>query len=124
MTNYQRLRLELSEKDYFSESQSVYEEILEENDLDPYLDYDKENDQINMLESVYAILQMLSNNIELYTKVETEFVSTTAAYQYLQQRLEDLRDEIDRVKSATGYTDSDGNTSGLITHMFYNDVIS
>ena len=101
MTNIERLQIELSEKDYFSDrakTLEVYEEILEENNLDPYEEYTKANDQINMLESVYTIIQMLANNIELYTKVETEFATTSAAYQYLQKRLKDIRAEIDRVK--------------------------
>ena len=81
MTNLERLQFELSEKDYFSDTIRVYEQVLEENNLDPYEEYAKVNDQINMLESVYTILQMLANNIELYIKVETEFTTTSAAYQ-------------------------------------------
>lgn len=123
MTNIERLQFELSEKDYFSDKAKtldVYKEILEENNLDPYEEYAKVNDQINMLESVYTILQMLANNIELYVKVETEFTTTSAAYQYLQKRLKDLRDEIDRVKLDTHYEDESGNVSSVTSYMFFN----
>lgn len=123
MTNIERLQFELSEKDYFSDKAKtldVYKEILEENNLDPYEEYAKVNDQINMLESVYTILQMLANNIELYVKVETEFTTTSAAYKYLQKRLKDLRDEIDRVKLDTHYEDESGNVSSVTSYMFFN----
>ena len=63
MTNLSRLEFELNEKDYFSDktkTQEVYMEVLDENNLDPFDIYNKENDQIKMLESVYTILQMLS----------------------------------------------------------------
>lgn len=124
MTNLQRLYFELSEKEYFStqeKTNEVYITVLEENGLDPYDEYTKANDRINMLESVYSILQMLSNNIELFVKVETEFATTSAAYQYLQKRLKDLRDEIDRVKIDTHYEDADGNKSSLTSYMFFNN---
>lgn len=121
MTNIERLQIELSQKDYFNEKTiEVYEQILEENNLDPFEQYSKENDQINMLASVYTILQMLANNIELYLKVETEFTTTSAAYQYLQKRLKDLRAEIDRVKLNTHYEDESGNVSSVVSYMFYN----
>lgn len=122
MTNIERLQFELSEKEYFSEGKTldVYSQVLEENNLDPYEEYAKANDQINMLESVYTILQMLANNIELYIKVETEFTTTSAAYAYLQKRLKDLRDEIDRVKLDTHYEDESGNVSSITSYMFFN----
>lgn len=121
MTNIDRLQYELSQKEYFNEKTlTVYEQILEENNLDPFSEYNKANDQINLLESVYSILQMLSNNLELYIKIETEFTTTSAAYQYLQKRLKDLRNEIDRLKLANHYTDESGNQSNLFSYMFFN----
>ena len=123
MTNLSRLEFELNEKDYFSDkykTQEVYAEVLEENNLDSFDIYNKENDQIKMLESVYTILQMLSNNIDMFRRVETEFATTTAAYQYLQKRLKDLRSEIDRLKLETHYTDSTGNVSSITSYMFFN----
>lgn len=121
MTNYERLNYEMNDKDYFGSSQTdLYENILQDNNLDPYEDYSKENDRVNMLESVFDLLSMLSNDIDKFRKVETEFVNTSAAYQYLQKRLKDLRDEIDRVKLETAYTDEQGNTSSVVGFMYYN----
>lgn len=121
MLNIERLCHEMNDKDYFGNSQeSLYESILEENNLDPLNEYSKENDRVNMLESVYDLLSMLSNDIDKFRKVETEFVTTSAAYQYLQKRLKDLRDEIDRVKLETAYTDEQGNTSSVVGYMYFN----
>lgn len=123
MTNLERLQIELSEKDYFSspeKTQEVYCAVLEENNLDPFETYEKANDQVNLLESVYSILQMLANNLEMYIKVETEFATTSAAYQYLQKRLNDLRAEINRVKMDSHYEDEAGNVSGITSYLFFN----
>ena len=120
MTNLDRLKIELSEKEYFKNSDEIYSEILKENGLDPFDTYAKANDQIDMLESIYTVLQMLANNIELYVKIETEFTNTSAAFQYLQKRLKDLRGEIDRIKLITHYEDKFGNQSNLVSYMFYN----
>lgn len=121
MLNIERLNLELNDKDYFGNSQrDLFENILNDNNLDPFDEYSKENDRVNMLESVYDILNMLANDIDKFRRVETEFVTTSAAYQYLQKRLKDLRAEIDRVKLKTSYTDEDGNTSSVVGFMYYN----
>ena len=121
MLNIERLNFEMNDKDYFGTSQqNLYENILNDNNLDPLDEYSKENDRVNMLESVYDILNMLSNDIDKFRRVETEFVTTSAAYQYLQKRLNDLRAEIDRVKLETAYTDEQGNTSTIIGHMYFN----
>lgn len=121
MLNIERLNLELNDKDYFGNAQQdLFENILTDNNLDPLDEYVKDNDRVNMLESVYDVLNMLSNDIDKFRRVETEFVTTSAAYQYLQKRLKDLRAEIDRVKLETAYTDEQGNTSTIIGQMFFN----
>lgn len=121
MLNIERLYLELNDKDYFGNAQrDLFENILTDNNLDPLDEYVKDNDRVNMLESVYDILNMLSNDIDKFRRVETEFVTTSAAYQYLQKRLKDLRAEIDRVKLETAYTDEDGNTSSVVGFMYFN----
>lgn len=116
-TNLNRLKLELG-KDYF-EDDRTYEVILTENNLDPHDEYDKANDHVNLLESVYAVLQTLANNIDIFRKVETEFTTTSAAYQYLQVRLKDVRNEIERVKRETHYADSNGDSS-ITSYLFFN----
>lgn len=121
MLNIERLNLELNDKDYFGNAQQdLFENILSDNNLDPFDEYVKDNDRVNMLESVYDVLNMLSNDIDKFRRVETEFVTTSAAYQYLQKRLKDLRAEIDRVKLETAYTDEDGNTSSVVGFMYFN----
>lgn len=116
MNNLERLKFELSGKEYFDNQDSLLTEILEENGLDATEDYSKDNDRVAMLESVYEVMQALSNNIEMFRKVETEFTTVSAAYQYLQNRLKDIRGEINRVKDETG-------TSDRITgYMFFNSL--
>jgi uncharacterized small protein (DUF1192 family) len=123
MLNIERLNLELNDKDYFGNAQQdLFENILTDNNLDPLDEYVKDNDRVNMLESVYDVLNMLSNDIDKFRRVETEFVTTSAAYQYLQKRLKDLRAEIDRVKLETAYTDEDGNTSSVVGFMYFNSA--
>ena len=62
MLNIERLIFELNDKDYFGNSQqNLFENILNDNNLDPFDEYSKENDRVNMLESVYDILNMFIN---------------------------------------------------------------
>ena len=103
-----------------SPDSALYQEILEENNLDPFEQYNKESDQIPMLESVYEVLEMLANDTSLFIRVETEFTTVSAAYAYLQKRLKDLRDEINRIKHDTAYEDQNGNVSSITSYMFYN----
>ena len=118
MTNLERLIIEMSSKQYFP--QQTYEAVLSENGLDPYDDYDKSN-RIELLESVYSIWQMLSNDIDNFRKTETEFITTSAAYAFINKRLNDIRAEIDRLndlskESENLYMDKDSS----IGYLFYN----
>lgn len=120
MKNIKRLELELNNYQYFGDDTlDTYYQILEENNLDADDEYSKLNDEINLKESAFAVLQILANDIDTFRKVETEFATTSAAYQYLQKRLEDLRAEINRIKHDTGYEDDNGNSS-LVSYMFFN----
>lgn len=114
MLNLNRLSLQLSNKQYFEDWQSVYEQILEENGLDPQAEYEAANDKVALLESTYLILQMLANDLDAYCKIETEFITKSAAYAYLQKRLADIKKEIERAKEDTGTQDS------LTSYMFFN----
>lgn len=121
MLNVTRLVYELKgTESYDGGEMKFYEMILEENGLDPVAEYDEKNDRINLLESVYKILQVWANNPENYIKIETEFTTVSAAYQHLQKRLKDIRAEIDRLKLETRYLDRDGNETSIVGHMFYN----
>ena len=120
MNNLSRLKLELNEKEYFQNNDEVLIAILEENGLDAFEQYEKANDRVEMLESVYAIMQMLSNDIDKFRKVETEFASTSAASQQLTRRMSDIRNEIDRVKREL-YNSGDSEDDGkVISYLFFN----
>lgn len=127
-TNYERLLLELNYKNYYPNSKIeemgldvdikasriyVYERILNECGLNPDADYDKNTDHAKLLEAAYTVLHSLLGNIDAYRKIETEFVTQGEAFTSLQNRLKDLRAEINRVKAEMHYNDSD------FTFMYY-----
>lgn len=104
-TNYERLLVELNNRMYYDES--VYKKFLSENGLDAEELYDKNTDHAQLLETVYSIIQTLYNNIDVFRKIETEFVTQGEAASALQNRLKNLRTEIERVKAEMHYDDSD-----------------
>lgn len=110
-TNYGRLLVELNNRMYYE--RSTYEKFLNENGLDAEVTYNKNTDHAQLLETVYSVLQTLYNNIDVFRKVETEFVTQGEAAGALQNRLKNLRTEIDRVKAEMNYDDSD------FTFMYY-----
>ena len=129
-TNYGRLLLELNYKNYYPNTKMeemtgtssedyknyricVYEKVLNECGLNPDADYDKNTDHAKLLEAAYTILHSLLGNIDAYRKIETEFVTQGEAFTALQNRLKDLRAEINRVKAEMHYNDSD------FTFMYY-----
>ena len=106
-----RVKLQLNFKPYYSDE--GYKIFIYENALDPDATYNKDTDQKNMLKVVYEILDSLANDISLFRKIETEFVTQGEAANALQSRLKFLRSEIDRVKAEMHYEDSD------FTFMYY-----
>lgn len=110
-TNYERLLVELNNKEYYDKS--TYTKLLNENGLNANDIYNKNTDHAQLLETAYAILYTLYNNIDLFRKIETEFVTQSEAATALQNRLTNLRKEIDRVKADMKYEESD------FTFMFY-----
>lgn len=104
-SNYDRLLIELNNKMYYEKRD--YERFLNENGLDAYETYDKNTDHAKLLETVYTILQTLLSNIDMYRKIETEFVTQGEAANALQSRLKFLRSEINRIKAEMHYNDSD-----------------
>lgn len=110
-SNYERLLIELNNKMYYEKRD--YEKFLNENGLDANETYDKNTDHAKLLETVYAILQTLLSNIDMYRKIETEFVTQGEAANALQNRLKFLRTEINRIKAEMHYQDSD------FTFMYY-----
>lgn len=110
-TNYERLLVELNNRMYYDES--IYKKFLNENGLDAEELYDKNTDHAQLLETVYSIIQTLYNNIDVFRKIETEFVTQGEAASTLQNRLKNLRTEIERVKAEMHYDDS------AFTFMFF-----
>ena len=104
-SNYERLMVELNNREYYS--RETYEKFLNENGLDANETFDKNTAHAQLLETVYSILQTLLSNIDMYRKIETEFVTTGQAATALQNRLKSLRAEIDRIKAEMHYNDSD-----------------
>lgn len=104
-SNYERLMVELNNKEYYNKY--TYERFLNENGLDANETFNKNTDHAQLLETVYSILQTLLSNIDMYRKIETEFVTSGQAATALQNRLKDLRAEINRIKAEMHYEDSD-----------------
>ena len=114
MQNIDRLQLYLNKKPYFA--QPDYEQFLEENGLDPYTDYNVANDKKEMLQTVYDVLQCLANDIDNFRRIETEFVTTSAAEQYLEKRLKSLRADIDKLEDL----EKQDGTDSVTGYFFFN----
>lgn len=87
-----RLKMELSNQEYFSDEQ--YTQFLLENGLSATAEYNKETDQRQMLLSALDILEAVSNDIDIMRQTITEFTTTSQAYKYLEKRIQNLRDKI------------------------------
>ena len=87
-----RLKMELSNQEYFSDEQ--YTQFLLENGLSATAEYNKETDQRQMLLSALDILEAVSNDIDIMRQTITEFTTTSQAYKYLEERIQNLRDKI------------------------------
>lgn len=93
MTILDRLKLELANKQYFNDFE--YEVFLAENGLkDIKADYDKATNQLALLQTVRDIFEALSNNIELFMKVQTEFTTVSSAYSNLNDRINNIEKRI------------------------------
>lgn len=111
-TVLQRVKFELGNKPYYSDEE--YNLVIYENNLKPDDTYKKDNDQRNMLECVYAIMQTLCNDIDIFRKIETEFATEDQAYKYLQLRLQDIQNRIDTLPNPDEIRESN------VSYMFYN----
>lgn len=93
MLNLERLKLELSNKEYYTDTE--YSVFLEENNLVPNGTYLKADNEINLLKSVIAILETLSNDVDLMRKIDSkEITSIDQAYKYLSLRITSLKGKI------------------------------
>ncbi|MCI1951204.1 MAG: hypothetical protein LKJ50_00465 [Clostridiales bacterium] len=92
ITVLDRLKIELNNKDYYSDN--TYSMYLDENGLDSTANFNVITMKKSLYQTVYDILDSLANNIDLFRSVETEFTTTSEAYKYLQERLNDIQAKI------------------------------
>ncbi|MHC1746944.1 MAG: hypothetical protein AB9856_00970 [Cellulosilyticaceae bacterium] len=97
MTVLSRLKLELANKEYFDFA--GYETLLTENGLNSTDTYDKKTMQRNLLLTVLDVLNMLTNDIDLFRKLsdDTTGFSQSEAYSQLKHKIADLKNRIDSI---------------------------
>lgn len=88
----QRLKMELSNQEYFTDEQ--YIQFLAENDLTYTDEYVKADMQKNLLYTVLDVLEAVTNDIDLMTGISTEFNDIGQAYQFLEARIQQVKDKI------------------------------
>ncbi len=99
MLNLERLKLELSNKEYYTDVE--YSVFLNENNLVPSSTYSKATDQINLLETIVNVLETLSNDVDLMRKIDSkEITSIDQAYQYLSARITSINAKILTIKES------------------------
>ena len=87
-----RLKMELSNKQYFPDEQ--YTQFLTENSLTSTDEYDKTTMQKPLLLTVLDILEAVSNDIDIMRSIETEFSNEGSAYKYIADRIQQVKDKI------------------------------
>lgn len=105
MTTLDRLKLELSNKEYYTDVEYIV--FLGENSLIPNVEYDKSTMQRNLLFSVVSVFETLANDVDVMRKIEvTGIQSTDLAIAWIRQRIEDVKAKIAtiEVEGAEDYT--------------------
>ena len=93
MTNLERLKLELSNKSYYTDEE--YSVFLNENNLVPTDTYNKVNNEIDLLKTVVNILETLSNDVDLMRKIDSkDITSIDQASLYLSKRITTIENKI------------------------------
>ena len=87
-----RLKMELSNQQYFSDEQ--YIQFLTENSLTPTDEYDKSTMQKSLLFTVVDVLEAVTNDIDLMPDISTEFSNIGQAYEFLEARIQQVKDKI------------------------------
>lgn len=99
MTILNRLKIELNNKDYYSDD--TYKALLEENGLVGEDIYNKENHEINLLNTVIAILETLSNDVDIMRKISSnDLLTVDQAFKYLSQRIDSLKAKVIELQEA------------------------
>ncbi|ACD23410.1 hypothetical protein JW813_11455 [Clostridium botulinum] len=113
MNNLERLKLELSNKQYCTDTE--YSILLEENSLKPLEGYTKKDNQIKLLETVVSVLETLTNDIDIMRKIDSkDIVSTDQAIKYLLTRIDSINKKIIDLKE-----EKDEYVSNNIRPIFY-----
>ena len=112
VTNYERLMIYLNHKQYYPEEEmSVY---LSENGLEPTDWYNKDTDYRKMHCAILEILESLTNNIDVFRTVETEFATTSEAYNFLERRIQKLKQKFAEIPDEP----IEGGRGTDFTHIF------
>ncbi len=112
MTNLERLKLELSNKQYYTDAE--YTVFLQENNLESTSKYHKELNQINLLETVISILETLANDVDLMRKIDSkDIISVDQASKYLSTRIQAIKSKIIEIQ------ESQNESIGNINMMFF-----
>lgn len=99
MSNIERLKLELANRQYLQDEQ--YFVLLDENGLAAMVEYEAANRRA-LLSTVLDVLEVLSNDLDLFRRVETEFATTGAAYDALSARILAVKNKIAVIDSESG----------------------
>ena len=111
MTNLERLKLELSNKSYYTDEE--YSVFLNENNLIPTDTYSKNNNEIDLLKTVVNILETLSNDVDLMRKIDSkDITSIDQASLYLSKRITSIENKILDLEEK-----KNGNSN--TTYLFY-----
>lgn len=87
-----RLRMELGNQEYLTEEQ--YVQLLEENGLDSSLEYVKDDMCKELWLTCIDVLETVCNDIDIMTGISTEFSDMGTAYEFMEQRIVNLKDKI------------------------------
>ena len=87
-----RLKMELSNQQYFSDEQ--YIQFLTENNLISTDEYIKSEMQKRLLFTVIDVLEAVTNDVDLMTGISTEFSDIGQAYEFLEARIQQVKDKI------------------------------
>ena len=99
MTNLQRLKLELSNKAYYTDEE--YTVFLTENNLVATETYNKETNNLELLNTVIAILETLSNDVDLMRKIDAkDITSIDQAYKYISDRIQSIKAKVIEIQES------------------------
>lgn len=87
-----RLKLELSNQEYFSDAE--YIQFLSENYLEPNDEYRKDVMQRDLYQTVIDVLEAVCNDINIMRSISTGFGNIGQAYEYIEARIAQIEDKM------------------------------